>query len=154
MIQSKVISKNVSHNISQGMVRAAESDLDHGWRSQSRRMAMILGDTVICHSPFCYTQSLQILSFCRLFMGRYSHFSLLQNLWTTLYKLLWEPRHHGGSGQIRYTIILCIVSHAALISIISTGAPGVSAPLRRLWHTPLPISKYATAVAVFLIYLF
>ena len=51
MIQSKVISKNVSHNISQGMVRAAESDLDQGWRSQSLRMAMTLGDAVICHSP-------------------------------------------------------------------------------------------------------
>ena len=32
------------------MVRAAESDLDHGWRSQSRRMATILSDTVICQS--------------------------------------------------------------------------------------------------------
>ena len=31
-----------------------------------------------------------------------------------------------------------------LTPIISTGAPGVSAPLRRFWHTPLPISKYAT----------
>ena len=39
------------------------------------------------------------------------------------------------------------LSHAALISIISTGAPGVSATLRRLWNTPLPISKYATAPA-------
>ena len=46
-------------------------------------------------------------------------------------------------GILSYYI--CIVSHAALISIVSTGAPGVSAPLRRLWHTPLPISKYATA---------
>ena len=89
MIQSKVISKNVSHNISLGMVRAAESDLDQGWRSQSRRMAMILSDTVICHSPLCYAQSLQILLFCRLFIGKYSHFSLLQNLWTTLYLYLY-----------------------------------------------------------------
>ena len=107
MIQSKVISKNVSHNILQGIVRAADSDLDHSWRSQSRRMATILSDTVICHSPWCYTQSMQIFPFCRLFIGRYSHFSLLQNLWTTLYvwylKLSREQRH--VAQQTRYQTV-------------------------------------------------
>ena len=110
MIQSKVISKNVSHNISQGVVRAAKSDIDHGWRSQSRRMVTILSDTVICHSPLCYTHSLQMLSICRLFVGRYSYFSLLQNLWTTLYL-----SHLHLSSHLEVTVWLKIFELASVL---------------------------------------